>query len=74
MTGAHYMNRVSVLLSSAEEERFAAYCDEKGYKKSTLIARLIREHLDRESFYVQNSLLPGLPSVARSDRTESTRS
>jgi len=37
-----------VLLSAAEHERFEAYCNERGYKKSTLIARLIREHLNSE--------------------------
>ena len=48
--------RVHVLLPDAEGERFDAYCKEKGYKKSTLIARLIREHLDRERFGVQQDL------------------
>lgn len=48
--------RVHVLLPDAEGERFDAYCKEKGYKKSTLIARLIREHLDRERFGVQQEL------------------
>jgi len=42
--------KLSVLLNEAEEARFCAYCAEKGYKKSTLIARLVREHLDREGF------------------------
>lgn len=50
------MAKVSVLLSAAEEARFSAYCDEWGYKKSTLIARLIREHLNREGFAAQASL------------------
>jgi hypothetical protein len=49
-------SRVHVLLSQDEAKRFDAYCRLKGFKKSTLIARLIREHLDRESFEVQQSL------------------
>lgn len=42
--------RVQVLMSSADAERFDAYCREKAHKKSPLIARLVREHLDREGF------------------------
>lgn len=48
--------KLSVLLPAREAERFAAYCKERGYKKSTLIARLIREHLEREQFFVQGDL------------------
>ena len=33
-----------------EAERFEAYCRDRGFKKSTLIARLIREFLDKEQF------------------------
>jgi hypothetical protein len=51
--------RISVLLSEADAQRFAAYCEQKGHKKSTLAARLIREHLDRECFSVQ-LLLPAM--------------
>lgn len=40
--------RVQVLMPPPEAERFKAYCRDRGHKKSTLIARLIREHLDRE--------------------------
>lgn len=50
------MPKVSVLLSETEDARFSAYCDERGYKKSTLIARLVREHLDREGYAAQASL------------------
>ena len=42
--------RISVLLDSAEFDRFDAYCQDKGFKKSTLIARLIRDHLDEAVF------------------------
>lgn len=45
--------KISVLLTQEEARRFDAYCNELGYKKSTLIARLIREHLDREEFPMQ---------------------
>jgi hypothetical protein len=50
------MRKVSVLLSPAEEDRFSAYCSERGFKKSTLIARLIREHLDGENYAPQPAL------------------
>ena len=42
--------RITVLLDRAEADRFDAYCNSRGFKKSTLIARLIREHLDKEEF------------------------
>jgi hypothetical protein len=51
--------KMSVLLSDVEEERFTAYCREKGFKKSTLVVRLIREHLDREGYASQRSLALG---------------
>jgi hypothetical protein len=50
------MRKVSVLLPDSEEARFSAYCRERGHKKSTLIARLIREHLDSEGYAAQTSL------------------
>lgn len=37
--------KITVLLSPEEFRRFTAYCQEKGYKKSTLIVRLIKMHL-----------------------------
>jgi len=40
--------RIQVLLARTEAERFEAYCRRQGFKKSTLIARLVREHLERE--------------------------
>lgn len=42
--------RVQVLMPPPEAERFERFCHQSGHKKSTLIARLIREHLDREAF------------------------
>ncbi|MBX3483087.1 hypothetical protein [Phenylobacterium sp.] len=50
--------RVQVLLRPGEAERFERFCHERGHKKSTLIARLIREHLDREDFETRPIVLP----------------
>lgn len=47
------MKRVTVLLDDTESERFSSYCHERGFKQSTLIARLVREHLDREGYPLQ---------------------
>lgn len=44
------LKKITVLLDEQEFRRFEAYCEERGFKKSTLAARLIREHLDREAF------------------------
>lgn len=60
--------KLSVLLSDDEGERFCVYCAEKGHKKSTLIARLIREHLDREAFSTQRSLFPQRESAMPKER------
>lgn len=51
------MRKISVLLSEREEARFCAYCRETGHKKSTLIAHLIKEHLDNESYRQRPSLV-----------------
>jgi hypothetical protein len=50
------VRKVTVLVPDEEFKRFESYCAARGYKKSTLIMRLIREHLDRESFEVQRQL------------------
>lgn len=42
--------RVQVLMKPTEAERFERYCADRGHKKSTLIARLVREHLEREGY------------------------
>jgi hypothetical protein len=42
--------RVQVLMNSVEAERFERYCEDRGHKKSTLIARLVRDYLDREGY------------------------
>lgn len=48
--------KISVLLPPEDFARFEAYCREKGFKKSTLIARLIREHLTTQNFRPQREL------------------
>jgi hypothetical protein len=42
--------RISVILDASAYRRFEAYCELNGFKKSTLIARLVREHLDAVHF------------------------
>ncbi len=42
--------KITVLLDPEEFDRFEAYCEAQGFKKSTLIARLIRDHLGAASF------------------------
>lgn len=44
------MSKVTVLLDEQEFLRLGSYCEQRGFKKSTLIARLIREHLNSENF------------------------
>jgi metal-responsive CopG/Arc/MetJ family transcriptional regulator len=50
--------KVTVLLDQFEFEAFENYCNDKGFKKSTLVARLIREYLkeNSESEYMQLKL------------------
>lgn len=50
------LRKVTVLLDEDEFERFDSYCRERGFKKSTLITRLIREHLIAEGYRVQQAL------------------
>ena len=49
-------SKISVLLERPEAERFESYCKEKGFKKSSLIARLVREYLDKEGYGHQQNL------------------
>lgn len=39
--------KISVFLPTDLFERFNAYCTDQGFKKSPLVARLIREHMER---------------------------
>lgn len=48
--------RVQVLMPEEEARRFEDDCRERGFKKSTLIARLVREHLDHEGYGSQPAL------------------
>ncbi len=48
--------KVTVLLSGDQFARLDSYCKTRGYKKSSLIARLVREHMDQEGFQVQMAL------------------
>ncbi len=59
------MPKISVLLTDDENARLARYCRETGYKKSSLAARLIREHLNREGFQVQSELFSASPERKR---------
>ena len=49
-------SKITVLLNPEEYVRFEAFCSERGHKKSTLAARLIRDHLDSEGFRPQREL------------------
>ena len=42
--------KVTVLLKEDEYSAFERYCTEKGCKKSTLLARLMHQHLKQENF------------------------
>jgi hypothetical protein len=41
--------KISVLMPPDEAHRFDEYCRREGHKKSTLIVKLIREHLYNDS-------------------------
>lgn len=47
------VERITVLLSLEQSSRLSQYCETQGFKKSTLIARLIKEHLDMTTATVQ---------------------
>ncbi|MFN3352846.1 MAG: hypothetical protein ACK4Z5_04485 [Brevundimonas sp.] len=49
--------RVQVLMQPEEAVRFGRFCADRGHKKSTLIARLIREHLQREGYAAQSEAM-----------------
>jgi hypothetical protein len=57
--------RIQVLISREDAARFEAYCRDRGFKKSTLIARLIRDHLDREHYRLQRGLFEGKDAERR---------
>ena len=47
---------INVILAPNEFRRFQRFCSERGHKKSTLIATLIRNHMDTEKFMMQSEL------------------
>ena len=55
-------NKITVLLSDEEFDRFDNYCRERGFKKSTLVARLIRQYLDLEGYGIAREPNPFRPS------------
>lgn len=60
-------NKITVLLDESEFRWFEAFCLERGHKKSTLIVRLIREHLNSQGFVMQEELpFAGQPLVSAS--------
>lgn len=48
--------RIQVLLEEEIAHRFKQYCDENGHKKSTLIARLVKDFLDQQNYPMQSNL------------------
>lgn len=65
------MRKISVLLSERDDARFCDYCKVNGHKKSTLIAHLIKEHLDRERF--ASTAQPSMLGAKRSRALRATR-
>jgi hypothetical protein len=61
--------RVTVILSDEEGEIFEAYCERQGFKKSTLISRLIREHIENSGFTHQRNLF-GASSPKRDQKND----
>jgi hypothetical protein len=56
------MSKLTVLLEPGLSAMFDAYCKKNGYKKSTLVARLIRDHLRSEGFATQADLFGETPN------------
>jgi len=50
--------KLTVLLTEYESRRLDRYCRDEGFKKSTLVARLIRQYLDTEGYQPQLSSDP----------------
>lgn len=49
MSDARRICKVTVLFDREDFEALDSYCNQFAFKKSTLIARLVREHLSREN-------------------------
>jgi hypothetical protein len=41
-----HMPKLSVLLTPSESDRLDAYCRKSGHKKSPLVAKLVKDHLE----------------------------
>jgi hypothetical protein len=61
--------KISVLLTPDDAARFEAYCKQRGHKKSTLIAHLIREHLGREEITTQEPVVGNWPKEREKNDT-----
>lgn len=61
--------RMTVLMPSSDFEAFDAYCHEKGFKKSTLVRRLISEHLAQVGYQLQGKLPLGRPGSEEDERS-----
>lgn len=42
-----HLVKLTVLLAPEEARRLDAFCEQFGHKKSTLVARLVRDYLDK---------------------------
>lgn len=59
------IRKVTVLLSEDEFVLLEKFCRERGHKKSTLAARLIRDHLEREGVTSQRELFDSNEKLER---------
>lgn len=60
------LSKVTVLLDRDEFVRLDRFCEERGFKKSTLISLLLKEYLDRQDFPTQVPLqLDGVVQTSR---------
>jgi hypothetical protein len=57
--------KMTLLLRPEEAARLEAYCLERGHKKSTLVATLVRDYLDVQT----GKVLPKARPAARHDET-----
>lgn len=48
--------RITVVMTDEDGVVFDTYCKKNGFKKSTLINRLIREHMVNSGFHLQTEL------------------
>ena len=58
---------MTVLLKENEYTALERYCDENGCKKSTLLVRLMKQHLEKEKFPIPND---DTEALLRAPKTE----